>query len=412
MITVREAHLWIEAALTDLVPETIPLADALGRVLAEEIRAPFALPRFTNAAKDGFAVRVEDVARADRHAPSILKLAGGVKAGQRAEMTFGPGECVQVMTGALLPAGTEAVVRVENTSGFDRDPVEVYTPVKPRLNIRFEGEEIEVGRPLVAPGTRIGPAEHGVLASFGMASLRVYRRPRIALYGTGDELKKPGDPLTDGQIYDSNLPVLTDLARRVGAIVHFSGIIRDDRGSLEAFLSDALADCDVVVASGGVSMGKFDLVRTTLIDLGVEARFWQVAQKPGKPLFFGQRGSTLVFGLPGNPVSSFISFMEYLWPTLKKMQGQQPVRKIHAVLAEPFPPDEQRHRFLFGTAGVDDAGMLHVIPTTRLGSHMLTSALGANCIVEAPPGGRLLDVGDEVRIHLLPWGDLMPVDAA
>jgi len=409
MISVREAHAFIEASLGDLVAETIPIGEALGRVLAEHVRASFALPRFTNAAMDGFAVRAADVASATLEAPAQLKLVGTVKTGNPADFAIRPGECGQVMTGAPLPAGTDAVVPVECSSGYDMDPVEVHEPVKARANIRFEGEEIEVGSSLISPGTRVGPAEHGVLASFGFAEVRVYRRPRVAVYGTGDELQEPGRPLEPGQIYNSNLHVLTDLARRVGAEIHFSGVIRDDKQALTEFLSEALDRCDVVISSGGVSMGKFDLVRRTLVQLGVQDRFWKVRQKPGKPLFFGVRGNTLVFGLPGNPVSSFICFMEYLWPTLKKMQGQPPNRKVMAKLCAPFHRDAERHRFLFGRA-YNDLGTIRVEPTTRLGSNMITAGLGANCILEAPPDSEALEIGRDVSIRLLPWGDLEPME--
>jgi len=409
MISVREAHALIEASLGDLTFETIPIGEALGRVLAEHVRASFGLPRFTNAAMDGFAVRAADVAQATLDAPARLKLVGTVRTGHAAEFSIRPGECGQVMTGAPLPAGTDAVVPVEQTNGYDMDPVEIHEPVKARANIRFEGEEIEVGTTLISPGSRVGPAEHGVLASFGFADVRVYRRPRVAVYGTGDELQEPGRPLEPGQIYNSNLHVLTDLARRVGSDIHFSGVIRDDEQALTGFLSEALDRCDVVISSGGVSMGKYDLVRRTLIRLGVKDRFWQGRQKPGKPLFFGVRGDTLVFGLPGNPVSSFICFMEYLWPTIKKMQGQPPIRKVMAKLSAPFHRDGERHRFLFGNAYAD-LGTIRVEPTTRVGSNMITAGLRANCILEAPPGNEALGVGDDVCIRLLPWGDLEPME--
>lgn len=405
MISVREAHGHIEAALSDLVAETVPLADALNRVVAQRVDAKFALPRFTNAAMDGFAVRVEDLESASEASPVRLALAGVVKAGDAADFSLEAGTCVQVMTGAPLPRGTRAVVPVEKTNGFEADPVEFRAAPKPRANIRYEGEEVEVGTPLIHPGARVQPAEHGVLAAFGLGEVLAYRRPRIAIYGTGDELQEPGKPLGPGQIYNSNLPVLSDLAVRVGADIHFSGVIRDDASALREFLAEALDGADVVVASGGVSMGRYDLVRDVLLELGVEDRFWKVAQKPGKPMFFGVRGRTLVFGLPGNPVSSFICFMEYLWPTMKKLQGRAPAPKVLGVLSRRFRRSSKRHRFLFGRAG-SEAGVLRVEPTTRLGSHMLTSALEANCILEAPPGDRDLEAGEPILIRLLPWGHM------
>ncbi len=410
MITVKEAQNAVEASLPDLVPEAVAIDSALTRTLAETIRAPFALPRFTNSAMDGFAVRAVDVTTASKETPVVLKLTGMIRAGQKAEASVFEGECIQVMTGASLPPGADTVVPVEYTNGFEAREVEIYQPFEARRNIRFEGEEIEVSRPILHPGTRLGPAELGVLVSFGYSEVRVYQKPRVALFGTGDELREPGQPLEGCQVYDSNLHVLSDLARRVGAEVVYSALLRDDRETLKSFLAKALKDCDVVVSSGGVSMGRFDFVRSILLDLGVQDRFWRVAQKPGKPLFFGTTaGDTLVFGLPGNPVSSFVGFMEYVWPTLEKFQGLRPVSKVKGILSAPFPRDEERHRFLFGRAALEN-GVLQVAPTTRLGSHMLTSALGACCILEAPPGEGALGVGEEVTVRLLPWAEVGPME--
>jgi len=408
MISVREAQGVVEAALPGLVPESVPIDECLNRILAENVKAPFAMPRFTNSAMDGFAVRAVDVEAATREKPVVLELVGVIRAGHEPEAPVSSGECAQVMTGSQLPHGADVVVPVEFTSGFDVKEVEIFRPFKARENIRFEGEEIEVSRHLLDTGTRIGPAELGVLVTFGYSKVHVYRRPRIALYGTGDELCEPGRPLAPGQIYNSNLYVLSDLARRVGADVFHSGILRDDRKALEKYFTEALDTCDVLVSSGGVSMGRYDFIRPILLGLGVQDRFWKVAQKPGKPLFFGTLRETLVFGLPGNPVSSFVGFMEYVWPTLEKMQGLQPAPKVKAVLQAPFPRDAERHRFLLGRVSLK-SGILTAEPTTRLGSHMLTSALGANCILEAAPGEDVLNVGEEVVIRLLPWVGVRPM---
>ena len=188
MITVKEAQNAVEASLPDLVPEAVAIDNALNRALAETVRAPFALPRFTNSAMDGFAVRAVDVAAASKETPVVLKLAGMVRAGQKAEASVSEGECIQVMTGAPLPHGADTVVPVEYTNGFEAREVEIYRPFNVRTNIRFEGEEIEVSTPLLHPGTRLGPAELGVLVSFGYSEVRVYKKPRVALFGTGDEL--------------------------------------------------------------------------------------------------------------------------------------------------------------------------------------------------------------------------------
>ncbi len=200
-----------------------------------------------------------------------------------------------------------------------------------------------------------------------------------------------------------NHPVLTRMVQLAGGEVALSRVIGDSKDALRTFLAEAIETCQMVVSTGGVSMGRFDFVRDVMLELGVEERFWKVAQKPGKPLFFGQSGSVMVFGLPGNPVSALIIFMEYIWPTLEQFQGLRPTGKLTAILAEPFPVDGGKHRFLFGQVWLEE-GCLRAAPTRKLGSHMLTSALGANAILDAPPGTGPLRAEDPVSVRLLPWG--------
>jgi molybdopterin molybdotransferase len=396
--------------------ETVSLAEASGRVLASAVTAPFPHPRFTNSAMDGFAVCAADTAGATPEKPAVLRLAGVVPAGKAPDFALAPGECAQVMTGAPPPEGADAVVMVEETSGFAGDEVRVFRAARPGQNLRPQGSEVRRGETLLEPGLRIGPGELGVLAAFGCARVEVARRPRVSIFATGDELRQPGEPLADGEIYDSNLWTLAELARRAGAEVFHAGVLRDERDALRIFLQDALDRCDVVIASGGVSMGRYDLVRDAIEACGVEERFWQVAQKPGKPLFFGVReraasappaGRSLFFGLPGNPVSSFMGFLQYAWPTLERMLGIEPDAALAARLAEPFPRERGKHRFLFGEAWVED-GVLRAAPTRKLGSNMLTSALlsprtRANAVLEAAPGEEALAAGDLVALRLLPW---------
>ncbi|MED5316464.1 MAG: gephyrin-like molybdotransferase Glp, partial [Candidatus Neomarinimicrobiota bacterium] len=306
MITVEKARNIVAENLKVLNIQQIKLQESAGRVLAEDIPALFPMPRFDNSAMDGFAVRAVDTADAEKDNAVTLKMIGGVSAGDPGDLVLKPGECAQCMTGAPIPQGADAVVMVEDTSGYDSGgTVQIYLEAYPGKHIRRKGEEISEGDILIRKKTRITPAEMGTLATFGYRQVQVYRNPRVALMATGDELVKPGQRLQPGQIYNSNLFVFGDLAKRVGAEITMEEIVADDTRALHAFLSQALTECDVVISSGGVSMGRHDYVREIFMELGVKEHLWQVAQKPGKPLFFGTTADTLIFGLPGNPVSSF-----------------------------------------------------------------------------------------------------------
>ena len=418
MITVREAQDRIRAAIPAPVTEQVGFRSATGRVLAHDILATMPQPRFTTTAMDGFALRAADTRQAIPDQPVGLEVAGGVLAGDPGQLTIGPGQCAQIMTGAPLPAGTDAVVMVEQTAGFGADTIQITAPVPQGQYVRREGEEVRQGQLLIPAGTRVGPGELGILATYGYAQVEVVAQPRVALVATGDELRDPGTQLEQGQIYNSNLYVLAHLAALAGGEPAQVRTIGDDPPVLKAFLAEALESSQVVVSSAGVSMGRSDYVRQALLELGVEEVFWKVAQKPGMPLLFGRRGPVLIFGLPGNPVSAFICFMEYVWPALEALlrlasapqsaaasappTAAAPAPKLSAILASPFPSEPAKHRFLFGQAWLEE-GRLLAAPSEKLGSHMLSSALGANAILEAPPGPASLPPGAQVRLRLLPW---------
>ncbi|MCC6749021.1 MAG: molybdopterin molybdotransferase MoeA [Deltaproteobacteria bacterium] len=401
MIAVSEAHGLIEQALWRPEAERVALQEASGRVLAEPLVAPFGQPRFTNSAMDGFAVRAAELEGATAEAPVLLERRVVVGAGHPTSAALGPGECAQIMTGAPLPEGADAVVMVEQTSGFERTPVTFSRPARAGQNVRREGEELEAGTTVLAEGTCLGAAELGVATSFGWTEARVWRRPRVALLCTGDELRSPGEPLGPGEIYDSNLTVLGELLRVVGAEVVTAERVRDDRPALETAFRRASERAEVVVSSGGVSMGQFDFVREVVVPLGFEQRFWKVAQKPGKPLLFAAGPGRAFFGLPGNPVSSLVCFLEYVWPALARLSGRPLGEKVSARLVGTFPREGKLHRFLFGRVWVEREG-LYAAATPRHGSHMLTAALGANALLEAGPGAQDLTDGEALRARLLP----------
>ena len=266
-------------------------------------------------------------------------------------------------------------------------------------------EEIEKGKTLLEPGTRLGAGEIGVAATFGYGEIEAYLYPRVALFATGDELIEPGKVLGNGQIYNSNLHVFAELSKRVGAEISEREVLKDNRESLKSFLKGTLGSSDLIVSSGGVSMGRHDYVRDVFLELGVKEHFWRVAQKPGGPFFFGTAGETLIFGLPGNPVSSFICFMEYVWPVCELMSGLNPAEKVTAKLEISFPREPVKHRFLPGTVR-ETEGRLNALPTEKLGSHMFSSSIGANAILEAAPGESNLGPGEPVLARLLPWCSL------
>jgi len=403
MITVKEAHEAIRASARSLPLERVSLASLEGRVLGEDVTAGFALPRFDNAAMDGFAVRWHDVQGAAGDTPVTLNVIGEVAAGGSAEQVVGKGEALQIMTGAPMPAGADTVVVFEQTSGFGKETVDVYKAPKKCANVRYVGEEVAKGELLVRRGSRITVAEIGVLAAFGQSEVMVFRRPRIGLLTVGDELRMPGEPLVGASIYNSNLFSLEVGVRSAGAEVVLSRQLPDDPSLIANALEEALPQCDILLTAGGISTGEYDFMQEKLTGLGIRQRFWKVAQKPGKPFFFGDDpDGRLVFGLPGNPLSALVCFLEYVMPALAVMQDVPYLGKIEARLASPFPVDRKRYRFLFGRVWQKDGG-LSCSPSERTESHMITSLVGANCLIEAPAGEVPLPEGSVVTCNLLPW---------
>jgi molybdopterin molybdotransferase len=403
MIRVQEAKSVIKNHIFQLEMENIPLAQAENRVLAQDVTATFPMPRFDNSAMDGFAVRSLDTIKASQENPISLKIIDVSSAGSPSKLALNTGECIQCMTGAKIPNGADAVIMVEDTSGFsDEDSVQIFLEAHSEKHIRKKGEEIQKGDSLIPKGTCITPSEIGTLATFGYDDIAVSKKPRIAIFGTGNELVEPGKKLKEGEIYNSNLYVFGELVEKSGAEVTMRDVIKDDKASLRSFLSEALETSDIVISSGGVSMGRYDYVRDVILELGVKEHFWKVAQKPGKPLFFGSGKDTMIFGLPGNPVSSYIGFMEWVWPVIETMLGKKDYSCLMGILKETFPRETIKHRFLFGKAWLQD-GKLVCRPSTKVGSHMLSSSLEANCILSSEPGDGQLQPGDEIRVNILPW---------
>ncbi len=397
----RAREIVLERA-TLLAVERLALRASLGRALAEDVAATEPVPAFDNSAMDGFAVRAEDTRSAGPGAPVMLSIVAESRAGRTAGGTLRTGEAARISTGAKMPAGADAVVRVEATRERT-GRVEVMEEVEPGRDVRRAGDDVEAGRAVLAAGTRLGPAELGVLASLGVASVACRRRPRVAVLTSGDELLEPWERMRPGFIRNSNAYSVPALAQVAGAEPLLAGPVPDDPEATRTAIAAALGS-DVVVVCGGVSVGAHDHVKRAFAELGVEEAFWRVALKPGKPTWFGTHGDTLVFGLPGNPVSAMVTFILLVRPALAALSGGRPrAWRTRAELAGECRRESGRaHAVRCRLELGEDGWRAH--PGGRQGSHVLTSMLGAGGLAIVPPGDGSLRAGERVDVELLDLG--------
>jgi molybdopterin molybdotransferase len=371
-------------------------------VLAEEVVSTFPLPPFDNSAMDGYAVRSADLAAATESAPAALPVVGDIAAGNSGAYTVQPGLCVRIMTGAPMPAGADAVVPVEWTDGGIAQ-VRIHRPVEPGRHIRTAGEELATGSPVLGPGTHLGATQIGLLAAVGRDRVLARPRPRVVVLSTGSELVDPGMPLSHGKIPDSNSTLLTAAAREVGAIAFRVGIVPDDPRVLLDTLEDQLIRADLVLTSGGVSVGAYDVVKEAIGRLG-EVRFDRVAMQPGMPQGFGVIGPdrTPFFGLPGNPVSAYVSFEVFVRPALRRMLGVEPIHRptVRARLAAALSSPPGKRTFARARMTVED-GTYVVTPVGGSGSHLIASLAQANALAVVPEATTSLAAGDVVTTMLL-----------
>jgi molybdopterin molybdotransferase len=394
LISIAEARERVLAAVTRLPAEDVPVAGALARVLAEDVRAETDIPPFANSAMDGYALHPGPAGRR-------LAIAGESRAGAPAERAVAAGEAFRISTGAVLPEGATAVVRVEDTAERNGS-VEVATEVQPGENVRAAGEDMRRGDLVLAAGTRLGPAELGVAVGAGRATVRCARRPRLALRVTGDELVPPGEPLRPGQIHDSNLVTLGAQAVRAGAEATSAQHVPDTAEATLAALGAALEEADVVLVSGGVSVGRHDHVKDALRELGVQEAFWGVALQPGKPTWFGTRAGQLVFALPGNPVSAMVTFALFALPGLRGLEGEpHPGRLGEATLGAAVPRNPRREQAVRVRLEQRADGLL-AHPTGPQGSHVTTSMLGADALALVAAGEGEAPAGTVVALEALP----------
>ena len=403
MITVQEAHSLISQSVTVSGTEQLPLGQLQGMVLAQEVRAPFALPRFTNAAMDGFALTWSDISTASKESPARLKVTQKIPAGTLSTLPVVSGECAEIMTGAPVPEGADTVVAFEESSGFGREFVEIFKAPKKGANVRYSGEEVALGEIVLHKGAILSPSEIAVLASFGLASAAVHKKPKVAIVTVGDEVRNPGEELSGAEIYNCNRSLLESACRSIGIEPVMVCHAPDKKELLREVLALALGACDLLITAGGISSGEYDFVQEELSVLGVTKKFWKIAQKPGKPLYFGSSAEgKVVFSLPGNPVSALVCFVEYCVPALSALAGKPAPVKFCAALAEPFPSDKKRHRFLLGRVWSEE-GALWCKTSPKVESHMITAVVGSNCLIEAEPSEEALLKGSRVLCTMLPW---------
>lgn len=400
LITIEEARSRVLAAALALPVEAVSLLDALGSVLAEDITAPHDVPPFDNSGMDGYALRAVDIVEASADAPARLFIAETIAAGHVASAPLAPGQAFRIMTGAPVPQGADTVAQSEITSEED-GYVNILEQVRRGKNIRRAGEDVAAGERVLSAGTPLGPAEIGILASLGFPQVNVHRRPRVAIISTGSELVEVDKPLGPGQIRNSNSYSLRALCKQMGIEADAFGIVPDDYEATRKAIEAGL-EYDVLLTSGGVSVGRFDFVKDVQDELNVERKLWGVAMKPGKPLVFGVRGRTLVFGLPGNPVSAMVSFELFVKPALLRLMGyRRTTRPLYQAIIEEDVSNPDGRVYVIRARAWREDGTWHISSTGAQGSGMLKSMVGANGLAFIPGGARGAKAGEEVDFLLL-----------
>lgn len=403
MLSVDEARVAIMALVADALPaETCELADLHGRVLASDVVSPLDVPRHTNAAMDGIALfwpdNLEDASRWER--------VGQILAGSRHDMPLQSGQCLGITTGAPLPPGADTVIMQEQLKEAGENRVIVDRPEQVRRgqNVRLAGEDITAGELVLSAGTRLSAAELGLLASLGMAEALVHRRPRVAIFSTGDEVIAPGSRLPSVAIFDTNRFTLRGLVTEHGGEVIDMGIIPDDQASLADALAEAADTADLVITSGGVSVGEADFTRAALAQIG-ELGFWRIAMRPGRPMACGKLGTqgTPFLGLPGNPVAVMVTFLQFVVPLLSRMQGRDTVKpfRLSALADQDLTCRSGRVDFIRGLYHSDANGTLRVASTGAQGSGILSSMVAANCLIEVGEDREGVLAGESVTIQPL-----------
>jgi molybdopterin molybdotransferase len=397
-LRVDKAAQAIRACLSPVTQtERLPIRDALGRVLAENIVPSINVPAHDNSAMDGYAVRFSDLEQGE----TPLGEVGAAFAGRPFEVRVGPGECVRVMTGAVIPPGTDTVV-IQEVVRRDGDKVVIPPGQKKSQNVRYAGEDLKAGVAVLQPGKRLGPAELGLVASLGIAEVSVKRKLRVAFFCTGDELASVGAPLKAGEIYDSNRYTLHGMLARLGVEITDLGVVRDDPADLEKAFRKASSQSDVVITTGGVSVGEADFVKQLMARLG-EVLFWKIAMRPGRPMAFGRIGNSYLFGLPGNPVAVMVTFYQFVREALLHLSGRTddyaiPLLKVPA--SQPLRKVPGRTEYQRGVL-YRDGEEWKVRATGQQGSGVLRSMSEANCFIVLEHERGRVQAGELVAVQLM-----------
>ncbi|WP_020394929.1 gephyrin-like molybdotransferase Glp [Thiolinea disciformis] len=399
-LSVEQAQERILQAIAPITAtETVALRDALGRILAQDLSAPLNVPAFTNSAMDGYAIRHTDLAR------QPLKVIGTAFAGKPFLRNINAGECVRIMTGAVVPDGADCIAIQENVQR-EGDFIQIRGDIALQEYLRFSGDDIKQGELLLAKNRRLNAADLGLLASQGIAQVPVLRRPKIAFCSTGDELKSLGEDLGLGDIYDSNRYTLYALLKKLDVEILDWGVIKDTREAVEALFQQARHDADLVITSGGVSVGEADYIADTLERLG-QVNFWKIAVKPGKPLAFGKVGNCHFFGLPGNPVSVMATFLLFVRPAILQLRGEAvtALPEYTAICETPIKKEVGRKDYQRGICWLNEQQEWRVRTTGGQGSHILRSMSQANCFIPIPLELGNLAAGSKVNI--IPFENLL-----
>ncbi len=388
--------------------QTVPVQQALGRVLAAELISPLNVPAHDNSAMDGYALRADDLIAhaASAHAPCRLQQIGRALAGKPFNGELQPGQCVRVMTGAVLPTGADTVVPQElcraPSDAENGQWVEITAALTRGDNVRYAGEDLVRGKPVLARGRNLQPADLGLIASLGIGSVPVFRQVRVAHFSTGDEIASIGQPLAPGQVYDSNRYCLHGMLARLGVQTIDMGVIADDPAALRSALTAAATHADVVITTGGVSVGEADFIRSLMAQLG-EVAFWKIAMRPGRPMAFGRIGESLFFGLPGNPVAVMVTFYQFVREALLRLGGQTerlqvPLLRVPSRVALRKRPG--RTEYQRAMLSLDDASGWSVSLTGQQGSGVLRSMSTANCLLVLEHERSDVAAGDLVSVQL------------
>jgi molybdopterin molybdotransferase len=404
MLTPEEAQRLILEQIAPLGHERVDLMRARDRVLAEDVQARADIPPWNNSAMDGYAVRHADIATAAPERPASVQMIDDIPAGTVGTLSVEPGQASRIMTGAPMPAGADTVIRVEYTRAEAPAPgsrIQIVQPEEPGANIRRQGEDMAAGSTVLRAGALCGPGEVGILAAVQRTMVSVFRRPRLAILSTGDELVEIDADLAPGRIVNSNSYSLAALASAHGAEPMVLPIARDSEAEIRRAVETALT-ADFIVSSGGVSVGEYDFVKKVLDDLGAETVLWRVAMKPGKPLFFAMLRGTPYFGVPGNPVSSMMSFLQFVRPAIRKASGHDQdtwlLPAATAVLETPLYNRGDRRHYMRATLRFV-AGEIRASAPAAQGSHMLGSMVGSNGFIVLSPEQRA-EPGDTVEVQV------------